>query len=409
MSSKRHDIKNLLPKRRFPSFNGVWEEEALQKVATFENEKLPVTQLSPTNYVSTENLMPDYGGVVAASKLPSSGAATRFRVGDVLVSNIRPYLKKVWQSDMDGGSSNDVIVIRAKEKIDARYFSHVLINDAFINYVMKGAKGVKMPRGDINLAKEYPFPYPPDKREQQKIADCLSSLDELIAAQAKKVEALKDYKNGLMQRLFPQEGQSTPELRFPEFRNKSKWIESKLEKYIEEFREKSSVQDEYEILTSSRGGLVKQRDYYENSRITERDNVGFNIIPPDYITYRSRSDDCLFFFNHNNLGITGIISIYYPVFRIAEGDNRFFIYLFSWFSEPIGKNSVGNAQKVLSLNELRKITLPVPAPAEQKKIADCLSSFDAAITTHSKKLDIFREHKKGLMRQLFPSLDEVKA
>lgn len=200
-----------------------------------------------------------------------------------------------------------------------------------------------------------------------------------------------------------QKQKCVPKLRFPEFQDVGGWKKDSLKIYIEEFREKSTVQDEHEVLTSSRGGLVRQREYYDNNRITERNNIGFNIVPPNYITYRSRSDDGLFFFNLNSLEITGLISVYYPVFKIIGGENIFFIYLFSHFAEYIGKNSVGNAQKVLSLNELRKVILPIPSPPEQKKIADCLSSIDDLITAQGKKVAALKSHKKGLMQQLFPA------
>jgi type I restriction enzyme S subunit len=128
---------------------------------------------------------------------------------------------------------------------------------------------------------------------------------------------------------------SIPKLRFPEFRGSEAWEEEPLKKVIQEYRKKSTIQDEYEVLTSSRGGLVKQKDYYDNTRITDRDNIGFNIIPPNYLTYRSRSDDNLFFFNENKLGITGIISSYYPVFHLLEGDNKFFAYLLYFYAKTL--------------------------------------------------------------------------
>ena len=172
-----------LPKLRFPEFRdaGEWDIDELGKVSSFVNEKIPLEQLSLANYVSTENILPDYEGLVIASKLPSSGSATKFKLNDILISNIRPYLKKVWLSNREGGASNDVIVVRIKEKINYQYLSFMLKNDVFIEYVMKGAKGVKMPRGDISLMKEYPLAYP-SLPEQEKIANCLSSLDELITA-----------------------------------------------------------------------------------------------------------------------------------------------------------------------------------------------------------------------------------
>jgi type I restriction enzyme, S subunit len=180
--------------------------------------------------------------------------------------------------------------------------------------------------------------------------------------------------------------------------------------FIEEFRGKSTVQDEYEVMTSARSGLVRQREYYDNDRITERDNIGFNIIPPNYMTYRSRSDDRQFYFNENNLGMTGIVSVYYPVFRVVGGSNKFFIELLSAFSRAVGKYSVGTSQTVLSLNQLGRIKLPCPpTETEQHRIASCLSSLDALITAETQKHEALKTHKKGLMQQLFPSPEEVGA
>lgn len=201
MSNKK---QSLQPKLRFPEFRdtGNWEKDVLEKLSFFVNEKISLEHLILANYISTENILPDYEGVTKATKLPPSGSATRFKTHDILISNIRPYLKKVWLANKEGGTSNDVIVVRAKEKISYQYLSFALKNDVFIEYVMKGAKGVKMPRGDISLMRNYPLAYP-SMSEQQKIADCLSSLDELISLQTQKLEALKTYKKGLMQQLFP--------------------------------------------------------------------------------------------------------------------------------------------------------------------------------------------------------------
>ena len=193
-----------LPKLRFPEFRdvGEWGKDKLGKVSLFVNDKMPIDQLSLANFVSTQNILPDYEGLIAASKLPLSGTATRYKINDILISNIPPYLKKIWHASKEGGASNDVIVVRTKERLINRYLSFMLKNDVFIEYVMKGAKGVKMPRGDISLMKEYLLVYP-SKAEQQKIADCLSSIDELITAQTQKIKTLKSHKKGLMQQLFP--------------------------------------------------------------------------------------------------------------------------------------------------------------------------------------------------------------
>ena len=192
---------------------------------------------------------------------------------------------------------------------------------------------------------------------------------------------------------------NVPALRFPEF--EGEWEEKRLGAFFEEFKSKSDEQDQHEVLTSARTGLVRQKDYYDNDRITDRDNVGFNVIPPDYLTYRSRSDDRKFFFNENKLGITGIISIYYPVFRIVNGDNNFFAELLARHSNHIGKFSVGTSQTVLSMNELKRIKLPIPKANEQKKVAVFLGVVDAKIAALRDRVAGLERYKRGLMQALF--------
>ena len=187
------------------------------------------------------------------------------------------------------------------------------------NRVAVGARANGALQVNNNDLMNVPVPLPTGSQslsEQKKIADCLSSLDDLLTAEVQKLNVLKEYKKGLLQQLFPREGETLPKIRFPNFQSTTEWKICPLSDFIEEYREKSTYQDEYEVLTSARNGLIRQREYHDNERITERNNVGFNIIPVNYITYRSRSDDRRFYFNENNLGITGIISTYYPVFRI---------------------------------------------------------------------------------------------
>ena len=195
-----------VPKLRFKEFekDGEWKETKLgdKEVSTFVNDKISIANLQLVNYISTENMLSDFAGISKASKVPSIGSFTKFIKGDILISNIRPYLKKVWKANMEGGSSNDVLVFRAGSEVLSEYLEFILKNDAFIDYVMKSVQGVKMPRGNKDSMKEYSVMIS-SKKEQQKIADTLSSLDELIKEQSNKIEQLKLHKKGLMQGLFP--------------------------------------------------------------------------------------------------------------------------------------------------------------------------------------------------------------
>ena len=195
----------VYPKLRFPQFKDYkgWDVVELMNIGYFVKEKIEVLNLNPEDYISTENLLSDYGGVTISNKLPTTEKVTAFQKNDILISNIRPYLKKVWVADKDGGASNDIIVIRAKSNINTSFLSSVIKNDDFINYMMKGAKGLKMPRGDLGLISIFPVAVPSDPKEQQAIADCLSSLDKLINEENEQIGRLKDHKKGLMQQLFP--------------------------------------------------------------------------------------------------------------------------------------------------------------------------------------------------------------
>lgn len=178
------------------------------------------------------------------------------------------------------------------------------------------------------------------------------------------------------------------------------WKKEPLGNWIEEFREKSTVNDQHPVLTSSRNGLILQSEYYgEAGRITSRDNVGFHVVPPMHITYRSRSDDGLFFFNRNETGITGIVSHYYPVFRF-RGNDTFFLALLEQIRNRIGDYAVGSSQRVLSLNVLRSVEAIIPPVEEQRRIAEVLSTWDRAIKATEKLIANSQAQKKALMQQL---------
>lgn len=192
---------------------------------------------------------------------------------------------------------------------------------------------------------------------------------------------------------------NVPKLRFKEF--SEEWEKLKLGKYLVEFKEKSTIEDEYPVLTSSNKGLVLQKDYFGEGRITDKNNKGFNIVPEGYVTYRSRSDNRTFTFNINTLGFTGIISTYYPVFKFHNGDDKFFTELMKVYQPYIGKYSVGTSQTVLSFNELKNIHIHFPSKQEQEKIASFLNQIDIKIEQLIKKEELLQQYKKGVMQKIF--------
>ena len=153
------------------------------------------------NYISTENMLPNKGGIVLTNTVPNGGNLSVYKKGDVLLSNIRPYFKKIWLATHDGTASNDVIVFQSRQNIDNRYLYYVLADDNFFSYVMTGAKGTKMPRGDKKQMMLYPVFCPP-LEEQKRIAEILGSLDDKIELLQKQNKTLEDMAKALFKSWF---------------------------------------------------------------------------------------------------------------------------------------------------------------------------------------------------------------
>lgn len=152
----------------------------LSDICFYAKGKVNVSGLTDADYISTENMISNKGGITTASSLPSTIQTKAYKKDDVLVSNIRPYFKKIWFADFDGGCSNDVLVFRAKEDTDARFLYYVLADDAFFNYSTATSKGTKMPRGDKTAIMQYEVPHF-DLPIQKKIAGILADIDDKIA------------------------------------------------------------------------------------------------------------------------------------------------------------------------------------------------------------------------------------
>ena len=200
-NNNKHTGPNV-PALRFPEFSGEWKTFQLSDLAAYSKERVKMEILSSDNYVSTENMQQDFAGIKDAISLPSSGTAVEFQVGDILISNIRPYLKKIWLSDRNGGCSTDVLALRAKnEKVDSSFLYCRLANDDFVSYAMSGAKGVKMPRGDKQHILSYNLGVP-SVQEQRRIAKLVSLLEKRISAQSKIIEELKTLRGALNESLY---------------------------------------------------------------------------------------------------------------------------------------------------------------------------------------------------------------
>lgn len=227
----------------------------------------------------------------------------------------------------------------------------------------------------------------PTPREQTKIAECFSSLDDLISAATDKIEALKEHKEGLMQQLFPADGKITPTIRFPEFHNAGEWRETTLGylcNSIASGKNKNNIGGYYDLYGST--GIIGKTDsgdYCGTYILVAR--VGANA---GFLT----KVDGVFGVTDNTL-----------VINLKSGISIDYIYylLNNW-----GLNNLifGSGQPLITGSQLKNLEITVPSPLEQQKIANCFSSIDKLISAETDKLDQLKAHKKGLMQRLFPKL-----
>ena len=182
------------------------------------------------------------------------------------------------------------------------------------------------------------------------------------------------------------------------------WKESPIGKYIREYTEKTTIPNQYPVLTSARTGLMLQTDYYSNRQVTTEDNVGYNVLPYGYITFRSRSDDGRFRFNKNRIIERGVISYFYPVFSFSEEVcHEYMLYLLNFsIYRRMYPYAEGTAQQVLSLKKLGQLKYSLPLVAEQKKIAKILATQDKAIELQARKIEELKRFKKGCLEKMFP-------
>lgn len=156
-----------------------WRWGTLGEVCEYVTEKIDVEKLNIDTYISAENMVKDKGGVIQCISFPEEGRCTKFQKEDILLSNIRPYFKKLWKATFEGGCSNDVLCIRSTSDFSQSLIYNTIENDNFFDYVMAGSNGVKMPRGDKNWIMAYPI-IVPDKKSIKQFDEQTLSINTLI-------------------------------------------------------------------------------------------------------------------------------------------------------------------------------------------------------------------------------------
>lgn len=180
-----------------------FKEYKIGELVEYKNEKLLIENVNTENYISTENLLPNRGGKQAAGKLPNAKSVKKYDENDVLISNIRPYFKKIWQAESLGGASNDVLILNSNsENLSNDYLYYYLSQDKFFDYMTQTAKGTKMPRGDKKAILDYKIKLPNTKEVQDYIADLGKNIDKKIETNKNIIANLEELSQTLFKRWF---------------------------------------------------------------------------------------------------------------------------------------------------------------------------------------------------------------
>ena len=333
-------------------------------------------------------MLQDYKGIVSATNLPTNTNVVKFSKGDVLLSNIRPYLKKVWYADRNGGCSTDVFVFKALPICDSNFLHHVIANDRFIKFVMGGAKGVKMPRGDKEQMITYKVGLPCIE-EQKKIAVFLSLLDERISTQNKIIDKLQSLIKGISNRLL--------------YADNSMSI--RIEEMLIERSERTKKNNQYEILSSTVNGIFSQRDYFSKD-IASDNNVGYKIIHLHDIVL-SPQNLWMGNINFNDKFDIGIVSPSYKVFSIADGFDKKYVAallkthhaLYNYML--VSEQGASIVRRNLNYEAFEQLVFKIPSLNKQQEIGHVISLLKSQLENANLLIKTYNSQKQYLFRQMF--------
>ncbi|TXL16206.1 hypothetical protein BMR06_15870 [Methylococcaceae bacterium HT5] len=416
--SKETTIKTQLPKLRFPEFMdmGKWEENILGCVSDVRDG----THDSPKFYrtgrllITSKNLLPNgeldlvNANLISEQDYKQINKRSKVDIGDIIFGMIGTIGNPV-RVRTEGYAIKNVALIKQKKELLNSYLVQFLNSEYIAREFSILNSGNSQKFISLGKIRSLSFPTPPIT-EQQKIADCLSSIDDLITAQAKNLELLNDHKKGLMQQLFPAEGETVPKLRFSEFRGAPEWGKKSLGE-IAVFCKgkglpKSAITHEGRNLCIHYGELFTKYTEVINtvkSRTDLNDGCLFSaendvLMPTSDVTPNGLAKACCI--KSKGVILGGDILVIRPDRQTVNGE--FLARLIRNLEQKVLQLVSGSTVFHLYASSIDKLALLIPVHIEQQKIADCLSSIDELISAQIKKLETLKAHKKGLMQQLFP-------
>ncbi len=411
------DESALVPQLRFPEFRGAgeWEEKTLGAVCDMQAGKFVVA--SEISEKKADGLYPCFGGNGLRGYTKTYNQSGRYS----LIGRQGALCGNVNLVDGDFHATEHAVVTtpKAGNSTDWLFYNLCLLN------LNRFATGQAQPGLSVEVLEKVACVVPKDKDEQQKIADCLSSLDELIVAETQKLDTLKTHKKGLMQQLFPREGETVPRLRFPEFREAGEWRLDPLSTFVSALDAGVSVNAGDRPAMPTENGVLKTScvtngvfELLENKVVLEPEEL-------ERVTERVHKDTIIIS-RMNTPDLVGAsayvesdaTNIFLPdrlwAAKPAPNANmRFIAYILGSgrgrraLSE-LAAGSSGSMKNIAKAAVL-ELVISAPEPAEQQSIDYCLADLDDLISAQSQEIEALKTHKKGLMQQLFPVLDEVAA
>ena len=399
----------LVPKLRFPEFrdNSKWELLPLSSVSNVNptNDELPDLFI----YIDLESVKS--GMLINRNEITRDTAPSRaqrlLNRKDIIYQIVRPYQRNNFFYDINDGykyvASTGYAQLRAHECPEFLY--QLLHTDSFVNKIMEQSTGSNYPAINTSDLASIDIALP-QKTEQKKIADCLGSLDDLIAAGHRKLKALRQHKQGLMQQLFPLTGETMPKLRFPEFRNESKWVLQPLSSASDVNPTNGGVPERFiyiDLESVKSGTLIKRKETTRDAapsraqRLLNSKDIIYQTVNP------VQRNNFLFNINDEN---EYVASTGYAQIRAHECPEFLYQLLHTdSFVNNVLPRCAGSTFPAINVSALASINIVLPRKVEQLKIANFLSSLDDLITAENRKLESLGQHKQGLMQQLFPSLE----
>ena len=381
----------LAPKLRFKEFNDEWKKERLNKISTInpKSDNLPNKFI----YIDLESVQKGIllnKNIINKIHAPSRAQRT-VKLNDILFQTVRPYQQNNYfvseVCDIPYIASTGYALIRTNQ---APYFIYTLMHrQDFLNKVLDMCTGTSFPAINSNDLGTIEIKIPL-KKEQEKISELFSLLNKKIELQQRKIEVLKMYKRGLIHKIFDN--------------NKNISNQYKISECINIFDRKTTKNNEFTILSSTKDGIKIQDDYF-NRQTASVNNIGYKIIPRNYITYRSMSDTGDFYFNIQNIIDIGIVSPAYPVFNTIDTiDINYFtnyINFSSQFKNQILINKEGGTRFALSISKFSDLVIELPKYEIQLYYSRIISNTDKKIIVEENKLKSLNILKKSLLQQMF--------